>query len=115
VMKHANRRNQFNVIVLKAAATKRNGIRSLHWWDELTKGSDQCPETHGQRSTFLLTSVRGSGHHAPWAGSVPRLTADSLKPRADRNQIFWCTADISWVTGHSTSCTAFFPIVCGCS
>ena len=48
---------------------------------------------------YVFNLVPG-GSRLSALGSQPRSHADSRQPTVD-SQIYWCTADIGWVTGHS--------------
>ena len=81
------------------------------WWDQLTKAaSDQCPcePMDSEDMLFLLYTSGSTGkpkgimHTVGGYMVFTSLTAKyvfNLVP--DQDQLFWCTADIGWVTGHS--------------
>src|SRR5579859_2172649 len=79
------------------------------WMHELTAGeSDQCePEWVGAEHPLFILYTSGStgkpkgvqhstGGYLLWAAQTMKWTFD-WKP----TDVFWCTADIGWVTGHS--------------
>ena len=79
------------------------------WMHELTQGeSDQCPpEWVGAEHPLFILYTSGStgkpkgvqhstGGYLLWAAQTMKWTFD-WKP----TDVFWCTADIGWVTGHS--------------
>ena len=80
-----------------------------HWWHELAKsaGAD-CPAEplDAEHMLFLLYTSGSTGKpkgilhttagYMVYTGYTARLIFD-LKP----HDIFWCTADIGWITGHS--------------
>jgi acetyl-CoA synthetase len=80
------------------------------WWDEVVAGqSTQCePEAmNAEDLLFLLytsgTTAKPKGIKHTTAGYLTHVTMThklvfDLKEESD---IFWCTADIGWVTGHS--------------
>jgi len=89
------------------------------WLHELeAKQADTCePEWVGAEHPLFILYTSGStgkpkgvqhssGGYLLWAMLTMRWTFD-LKP-AD---IFWCTADIGWVTGHTY--IAYGPLACG--
>ncbi|QOJ00303.1 MAG: acetate--CoA ligase [Phycisphaeraceae bacterium] len=82
-----------------------------HWWHEAVGGaSDACPcvEVGSEDMLFLLYTsgstgkpkgiVHTTGGYLVYAGMTARLTFN-LMP--DAGQVFWCTADVGWITGHS--------------
>lgn len=99
-----------NVIVFRRTGTKvamRPGRD--HWWHELTKtvGTD-CPAEalDAEHPLYILYTSGTTGKpkgilHT--TGGYLTQTAYSAKMVFDLkdDDIFWCTADIGWVTGHS--------------
>jgi acetyl-CoA synthetase len=99
-----------SVIVYKRTGGKvawREG-RDL-WMHEITQGeSDQCaPEWVGAEHPLFILYTSGStgkpkgvqhstGGYLLWAAQTMKWTFD-WKP----TDVFWCTADIGWITGHS--------------
>ncbi len=81
-----------------------------HWWDEIVAGqSTECePEAmNAEDLLFLLytsgTTAKPKGIKHTTAGFLTHVAMShklvfDLKETSD---IFWCTADIGWVTGHS--------------
>ena len=80
-----------------------------HYWDELTENaSDECPaeELDAEDMLYVLYSSGSTGkpkgieHHI--GGYLTQVRA-SMKWVMDikEDDIWWCTADIGWVTGHS--------------
>jgi acetyl-CoA synthetase len=83
----------------------------FHWWhDAVDRASDACPcaEVDSEDMLFLLYTsgstgkpkgiVHTTGGYLTYVGMTARLTFN-LMP--DAAQMFWCSADIGWVTGHS--------------
>lgn len=83
----------------------------LHWWQDAMHGvSDACPCYRSGSSDvlFLLYTsgstgkpkgiVHSTGGYLTYVNTTARLTFN-LEPGT--GQIFWCSADIGWVTGHS--------------
>ncbi|MFM0347317.1 acetate--CoA ligase [Paraburkholderia sp. RL17-347-BIC-D] len=79
------------------------------WMHEVTQGeSDQCaPEWVGAEHPLFILYTSGStgkpkgvqhstGGYLLWAAQTLKWTFD-WKP----SDVFWCTADIGWITGHS--------------
>jgi len=79
------------------------------WWDEAISGvSDDCPpEEMGAEDPLFILYTSGStgkpkgvlhttGGYAVWASMTHQYAFD-YRP----GQIYWCAADVGWVTGHS--------------
>jgi acetyl-CoA synthetase len=80
-----------------------------HWYDEIgATVPDQCPcEPMGAEDPLFILYTSGStgrpkgvlhttGGYAVWTASTFQYVFD-YRP----GELFWCTADIGWVTGHS--------------
>ncbi len=80
-----------------------------HWWHELMRGaSADCPaEPCDSEDMLFLLYTSGStgkpkgilhttGGYMTYTAYTARLVFD-LKP----DDVYWCTADIGWITGHS--------------
>ncbi len=80
-----------------------------HWYAELAKGaSDECePEEMSAEDPLFILYTSGStgkpkgvlhttGGYLVWASMTHEIVFDY---RA--GEVFWCTADVGWVTGHS--------------
>ncbi|TAL55446.1 AMP-binding protein, partial [Pandoraea sp.] len=89
------------------------------WMHELSAGqSDQCePEWVGAEHPLFILYTSGStgkpkgvqhssGGYLLWASLTMQWTFD-IKP----SDVFWCTADIGWVTGHTY--IAYGPLAVG--
>ena len=90
-----------------------------HWWHELTKtvGAD-CPaeELDSEHPLYILYTsgttgkpkgiLHTTGGYLTQAAYTTKLVFD-LKD----NDIYWCTADVGWVTGHSY--VVYGPLACG--
>jgi acetyl-CoA synthetase len=81
-----------------------------HWWDEVVAGqSTQCePEAmNAEDLLFLLytsgTTAKPKGIKHTTAGYLTQaaMTHKLVFDLKEERDIFWCTADIGWVTGHS--------------
>jgi acetyl-CoA synthetase len=82
--------------------------RDLDWVEEVAKASPDCtPEEMGAEDPLFILYTSGStgkpkgvlhttGGYAVWASMTHQYVFD-YRP----GQIFWCAADIGWVTGHS--------------
>lgn len=80
------------------------------WNEEMEKASDECPceELDSEDMLFLLYTSGSTGkpkgivHTNAGYMIYTALTAKftfNLIP--DQNQVYWCTADCGWITGHS--------------
>jgi acetyl-CoA synthetase len=80
-----------------------------HWYDEIARTvPDECPcEPMGAEDPLFILYTSGStgkpkgvlhttGGYAVWTAATFHYVFD-YRP----GEIFWCTADIGWVTGHS--------------
>src|SRR5579863_1441117 len=95
-----------------------NEARDL-WMDEITQGeADTCaPEWVGAEHPLFVLYTSGStgrpkgvqhstGGYVLWAAQTLKWTFD-WKP----SDVFWCTADIGWITGHTY--IAYGPLALG--
>ncbi len=109
-----------HVIVLKRCENTINwhdepspdhGSKRDHWWHDLIDAaSDECPCEHMDAEDLLFvlyTSgttgkpkgiMHTTGGYMVFTYYTSKIVFD-LNP--NRDDIFWCTADIGWVTGHS--------------
>jgi acetyl-CoA synthetase len=109
-----------NVIVWKRTGAECNIVagRDTWWHDAVAGQSDVCePEWVDAEHPLFLLYTSGStgkpkgvqhctGGYLLHAVLTMKWTFD-LKP----NDIFWCTADIGWVTGHTY--ITYGPLACG--
>src|SRR5262249_14362512 len=80
-----------------------------HWWHELTAvASDKCPiEPHdSEHPLFILYTSGSTGKpkgvvHTTGGYSVGTYITTRWVFDLKDDDIYWCTADIGWVTGHS--------------
>jgi len=82
-----------------------------HWWHDLMQDVDEecpCVPLDSEEMSFLLYTSGSTGKPKGIVHTIggymvfTALTAKytfNLVP--DQNQLFWCTADIGWITGHS--------------
>ncbi|WP_428386839.1 acetate--CoA ligase [Mucisphaera sp.] len=87
-----------------------------HWWHDLEKEADAvCPaeEMDAEDLLFILYTsgstgkpkgiMHTTGGYMVYTAATARTTFD-LKPataEAESPDVYWCTADIGWITGHS--------------
>jgi len=104
-----------NCIVFKRTGCDVNMVVGRdHWWHELMSApgiSDHCPaeEMDAEDLLFILYTsgstgkpkgiMHTTGGYMVHAYLTSKLTFD-LKAD-DPDELYWCTADIGWITGHS--------------
>ena len=80
-----------------------------HWWDDAVKGqADRCEPTsvNAEHPLFILYTSgstgkpkgiqHSTGGYLLWCALTMKWVFDN-RPE----DVFWCTADVGWVTGHS--------------
>ncbi|WP_213993695.1 acetate--CoA ligase [Sodalis sp. dw_96] len=108
------------VIVLKRTGTDINwrGNRDIWWHDAMAGASDDCPPTemNAEDPLFILYTSGSTGKpkgvlHT--SGGYLVYAAMTFKYVFDYHpgDIYWCTADVGWVTGHSY--LLYGPLACG--
>ncbi|MFL9880558.1 acetate--CoA ligase [Herbaspirillum rhizosphaerae] len=109
-----------NVVVYKRAGADINWVEGRDLWlhDVVANQSDICePEwVDAEHPLFILYTSgstgkpkgvqHASGGYLLWAVLTMKWTFD-IKP----NDIYWCTADIGWITGHTY--IAYGPLAVG--
>ena len=109
-----------NVVVVRRTQSpvRMHGGRD-HWWHELVESADaHCPSTplDSEHPLFILytsgTTGRPKGVVHTTAGYMvgTYLTSKYVFDLRDED-VFWCTADVGWVTGHSY--IAYGPLLNG--
>jgi acetyl-CoA synthetase len=107
------------IVVRRAKNTVEMRAGRDLWWHELTaKASDQCePEwVEAEHPLFLLytsgSTGRPKGIQHSSAGYLlgAKTTFQWVFDNRD-DDVFWCTADVGWVTGHSY--IAYGPLAAG--
>ncbi len=84
------------------------------WEEEMGKASDQCPCEHldSEDMLFLLYTsgstgkpkgiVHTNGGYMVYTYLTSKYTFNLIPDdQGGQNQVFWCTADCGWITGHS--------------
>jgi acetyl-CoA synthetase len=89
------------------AVTMKSG-RDIWWHEELTKVDSNCPaeEMDAEDPLFILYTSGSTGKPKGMVhtcGGYMVYTAYTFKNvfQYEENDIYWCTADIGWITGHS--------------
>lgn len=108
-----------HVVVLKKTGQDIQWANNNIWWSDLIAGqSDECPPVmvNAEHPLFLLYTSGSTGkpkgvQHSSagyllHAMNTMRWTFD-VKP----DDIYWCTADVGWITGHSY--VAYGPLAMG--
>ena len=94
------------------------GGRDKFWMDEMAKVNADCPaeEMDAEDPLFILYTSGSTGKpkgmvHTTGGYLVQTAyTFDNIF-QMDKNDIYWCTADIGWITGHSY--IIYGPLACG--
>lgn len=97
-------------IVLKRCGNECNMVEDRdHWWHELGEAaSDDCPATplDSETTSFILYTSGSTGkpkgirHTTAGYNVWTKKTFEWVFDHRD-DDIFWCTADCGWITGHS--------------
>jgi len=109
-----------NIVVVKRAGNQVNMVqgRDLWWHDLMEKAPLYCaPEPMDSEDMLYLLYTSGTTgkpkgieHHTGGYLTVAYWTTKWDFDLHDED-IFWCTADIGWVTGHTYSC--YGPLLIG--
>ncbi|MDP3745061.1 MAG: acetate--CoA ligase [Methylotenera sp.] len=90
----------------------------LRWSDILTGQSDVCEPTwvNAEHPLFILYTSGSTGkpkgvQHATAGYLLGTMTSMQWVLDYKPNDIFWCTADVGWITGHSY--VAYGPLAMG--
>jgi acetyl-CoA synthetase len=109
-----------NVIVYKRTGSKTNMVAPRDkWWHDAEQGqADTCEPTwvNAEHPLFILYTSGSTGkpkgvQHS--TGGYLLHAALTMKWTFDykTSDIFWCTADVGWVTGHTY--ITYGPLACG--
>ena len=108
------------VIVLKRTGHDVNFIDSRDiWWHELVEGQESTcePEWVGSEHPLFLLYTSGSTgkpkgvQHSSAGYLLNAITSMKWVFDINDTDIFWCTADVGWITGHTY--VAFGPLAVG--
>ena len=97
-------------IVVKRTGTKVNWIKGQDLWyhEEMEMASDECPPTemNAEDPMFILYTSGSTGKpkgvlHTTGGYMVYASMTHHYVFDYQDNEIYWCTADVGWVTGHS--------------
>ena len=82
--------------------------RDKFWFDELQKVENDCPaeEMDAEDMLFILYTSGSTGKpkgmvHTTGGYMVGTTYSFENVFQMDKNDVYWCTADIGWITGHS--------------
>ena len=99
---------------------KRRGETRFHWYhDVVGKASPACPceSMDSEDMLFLLYTSGSTGKPkgilhttAGYLAHVQMTMRLTFNAMPDAGQLFWCSADIGWITGHSY--VVYGPLMC---
>lgn len=98
-----------NVVVLKKTGQDIQWANNNIWWDDLIAGqSDECPPVmvNAEHPLFLLYTSGSTGkpkgvQHASAGYLLHAMNTMRWTFDVKADDIYWCTADVGWITGHS--------------
>jgi len=110
-----------HVLVVRHAGNKaeRTAGRDIDWHEALRAQPDSCEAVafDSEHPLFILYTSGSTGKpkgilhstagYLLWARLTMRWSFD-FRPETD---VFWCTADVGWITGHTYS--VYGPLACG--
>ena len=98
-----------NVIVVRRTGEKVNMTEKDCWWDEeMERADDKCPpeEMDAEDPLFILYTSGSTGKpkgvlHTVGGYLVYVTVTHKYIFDYHEGDVYWCTADIGWITGHS--------------
>ncbi|MBW2963542.1 acetate--CoA ligase [Candidatus Woesearchaeota archaeon] len=104
--------NQTKTLVINRASLKIKLKKNQFWWHELKKQvpSECPPEPMDSEDILFILYTSGTtgqpkgiihthGGYLTYAATTTKINFDLHK-----EDIFWCTADVGWITGHTYIC-----------
>ena len=111
-----------SVIVLERTKQTINMFEGRdHWWHDCIKEESNVCEAEVLDSEDMLFILYTSGSTGKPKGVVHSSAGYMVYSaytflnvfQYDENDIYWCTADVGWITGHSY--IVYGPLICGAS
>ena len=100
-----------SVVVVKVADSDECGMedgRDFWYHEEMEKAADECPaeEMNAEDPLFILYTSGSTGKpkgvvHTTGGYLLHTMLSFKLVFNIHDDDIYWCTADIGWITGHS--------------
>jgi acetyl-CoA synthetase len=108
-----------NIIVLKKTGLEINSNPHDIWWHDLIAGqADECPAVmvDAEHPLFILYTSGSTGkpkgvQHSSAGYLLHAMNTMRWTFDIKADDVFWCTADVGWITGHSY--VAYGPLAMG--